>query len=679
MVQFKQPFVQDLTQPIKIRHCGSTVFNADNESNVVSVSLFNGSEPVAISGSVVGAVVCPDGATVPLTGSYSGNTASITLTGDCFAMLGEIGVGIQIVNGTQRTTVLKAKYNVETLTTENVVDPGSRITLEVGDLVDDIETATAAIPASDMASLMFGIAPTFSDSVAYKAGAYVYYGGDLYCFTADHNSGTWTGSDVTAAVLCNDVSDLKSNVTEMGTPPKIVEPEETEADLYVCDSDGNVIAKFVDGHIVTKNFDSASIQLDLIMEADSDEADLYIADSFGNVVAEFKDGHIVTKNFDSADMNGIPGDVETLQTEVAALQSATSGILYRNKDATDGVYAACRYHQPNLSSKQFCLLIAGDVHADRTRTQNMVEYLNALDAFDAGIMLGDISGNEYTDTIAFYLEALENTQKPFLTVLGNHDVGGAASDAAIYTKFGDCFQYAQLASGEAVSGKCYYYKDFTAQKIRVIVLMQYDLAGRASDTGDLCFGQDQINWFIGVLNSTPSDYGVIIAEHTNPSRHMTYNMDLSVTSDTWRQSNYAPTVMDGDPVPDIVNAWINGTTLSQTYSYTFDNPPSPLSVSADFTSRGAGEFITYLGGHWHMDVLGTPTTYTDQPDYHTPAAGLVAARQGDIPRKTGTRSEDSLSAVAVDRDKKTVKVFHVGAHFTKDAVDRLYFKYTYGA
>ena len=477
------------------------------------------------------------------------------------------------------------------------------------------------------------------------------------------------------------ISDLKSAKADKATTPGIIEPEETEADLYVCDPDGNVIAKFVDGHIVTKNFDSSAKQLDLIMEADSDDADLYISDSFGNVIAEFVNGHIRTKNFDSGniDFSGLETAIEELASDVYEMQKATSGIMYRTKDKTDGVYAACRFHQPNLSNKQFCLLIAGDIHADRTRMQNMIEYLNALDAFDAGIMLGDISGNEYTDTIAFYLDALESVQKPFLTVLGNHDVAGATSDADLYTKFGDCFQYAQLASGEVVSGKCYYHKDFAAQKIRLIVLMQYDLAGRASDTGDLCFGQDQIDWFIGVLNSTPSDYGVIIAEHTNPSRRMNYNMDLSVTSDTWRQSNYAPTLMDGDPVPDIVNAWISGTTLSQTYSYTFSNPPTPLSVSADFTSRGAGEFITYLGGHWHMDVLGAPTAYPNQPDYHTPAAGLSAATQGDIPRKAGTPSEDSLSAIAVDRDKKTVKVFHVGAHFTKDAVDRLYFKYAYGA
>ena len=463
--------------------------------------------------------------------------------------------------------------------------------------------------------------------------------------------------------------------------PTMAESEDAEVDLYVCDSNGNVLAKFEDGHIKTKNFDSSSIQFDLITDASSNVADLYICDSFGNVIAEFVNGHIKTKNFDSGniDFSELETAIEEIRNDVSDLEIKTTGIVYRTKDQTDGVYAACRYRQPNLSAKQFCLLIAGDIHADETRMQSMIEYLNAVDAFDAGIMLGDVSGNVYTDTIAFYLDALESVQKPFLTVLGNHDVAGATSDTDLYTKFGDCFQYAQLASGESVSGKCYYFKDFAAQKIRVIVLMQYDLVGRESDTGDLCFGQDQIDWFISVLNSTPSDYGVIIAEHTNPSRQMTYNMDLSVTSDTWRQSNYSPTVMDGNPVPDIVNAWISGTTISQTYSYTFSNPPAPLSVSADFTNRGVGEFITYLGGHWHMDVLGTPTGYNNQPDYHTPAASLSSATQGDIPRKIGTLSEDSLCAIAVDRDKKTVKVFHIGAHFTKDAIDRLYFKYAYEA
>ena len=79
-----------------------------------------------------------------------------------------------------------------------------------------------------------------------------------------------------------------------------------------------------------------------------------------------------------------------------------------------------------------------------------------------------------------------------------------------------------------------------------------------------------------------------------------------------------------------------------------------------------------------MDVLGNPTEYTNQPDYHVPAAGLTAATQGDIPRRTGTLSEDSFCALGIDRDKKTVKILHVGAHRTKDAINRQYFAYGYG-
>ena len=484
-----------------------------------------------------------------------------------------------------------------------------------------------------------------------------------------------TSGGVKAALdeMDEDISSLNEEIANL---PDNVTPEETGADLYICDENGNVIGKFVDGHIVTKNFDSSKIKVDFLMEANASDADLYICDGFGNVVAKLKNGHIVTKNFNSANYSNVLSDISTLQTDLDDLESATSGILFRNKDILDGVYAACRWHQPNSSSKQFCMLIAGDTHTDPTRMENIIKMFNSVDAFDCGVMLGDIAGDTFADTTEYYDSALTGitVQKPWLTVLGNHDVRNAGSDSALFTKYGGTLQYADLGSGESVSGKMYYYKDFTAQKIRIIVLMQYDY----TYTTELSFGQAQIDWLIGVLNSTPSDYGVIICEHTNPSRYMTYEMDAAYTSSTWKRTNYAPTYMNGDPVPDIVNAWINGTTLSQTYAYTYDNPPTALSVSADFSSRGAGEFITYLGGHWHMDVLGHPTSYADQPDYHVPAAGLPAATQGDIPRKAGTISEDSFCVMGVDRDSKTVKIFHVGAHRTKDAVDRQYFKYTYG-
>lgn len=212
--QFTKHFVQDLTQDIKIRQCGTIVFNTDNDSNVIEVELYNGETAYADGGTVSGACICPDGSTVALSGTLDGNLASVTLTGDCFAIQGQIGIGVQVTSGTTKTTVLKAIYNVELLETDTVVDPGSRLTISVADLVNDIETAVASIPA-DYSDLLAAIAPTFSASTAYSAGAYVWYEGDLYRFTSAHAAGSWTGTDAEAAVVCTEIKDIQTDVSDL--------------------------------------------------------------------------------------------------------------------------------------------------------------------------------------------------------------------------------------------------------------------------------------------------------------------------------------------------------------------------------------------------------------------------------------------------------------------------------
>ncbi len=201
MAQFIKHFVQDLQDEIRIRQCGTIVFNADDLSNVLSVDLYNGGEAYTPTGTVVGAVICSDGSTVPITnGTISGNTVSITLTAACFAIPGQIGVGIQIVTGSIKTTVLKAIYNAERFETDNVIDPDERITITVSDLVEDIAEAVASIPA-DYTDLLAAIAPTFSNDTAYTSGQFVWYSGNLYRFTQDHAAGAWNASHVQAAVV----------------------------------------------------------------------------------------------------------------------------------------------------------------------------------------------------------------------------------------------------------------------------------------------------------------------------------------------------------------------------------------------------------------------------------------------------------------------------------------------
>lgn len=107
-----------------------------------------------------------------------------------------------------------------------------------------------------------------------------------------------------------DVEDLGEQVGDLKSQsPSIKDSDATGVDLDLTDSDGNVIARFANGHIQTKEFDSANIPTsggNVDAKISNSTADLVLSDAQGNVVAEFADGHIRTKEFSSADVaNGL--------------------------------------------------------------------------------------------------------------------------------------------------------------------------------------------------------------------------------------------------------------------------------------------------------------------------------------------------------------------------------------
>lgn len=206
-------FDQDLDRKIRLVDGGS-ISNVNNNGVVIKVNLYHGKEAASINGVVVGSVVCPDGGTVTLIGSHTGNTVSVTIDADCVAISGIIGLGIQVVDGTTKTTVFRIAFRVDVVETSNPVDPGSRITLQVAELIVAIEDAEASIP-SDYSALLHTLAPDFSTSTAYYAGDYVWYNGVLYRFTTNHAAGSWTGADATAAVIGNDYSALSADISKL--------------------------------------------------------------------------------------------------------------------------------------------------------------------------------------------------------------------------------------------------------------------------------------------------------------------------------------------------------------------------------------------------------------------------------------------------------------------------------
>ena len=79
MAQFKQWFTQDFTEKIEIQHCESVMFTGDDKGAVVGVWLFDDGVAYSSGGTVSGAVKRSDGGLVALTGTLSGNAASVVI------------------------------------------------------------------------------------------------------------------------------------------------------------------------------------------------------------------------------------------------------------------------------------------------------------------------------------------------------------------------------------------------------------------------------------------------------------------------------------------------------------------------------------------------------------------------------------------------------------------------
>lgn len=97
-----------------------------------------------------------------------------------------------------------------------------------------------------------GTAAAYSSSAKYAVGDYVFYGGTLYrCTTAITTAEAWTAAHWTAAVLGEDVGDLKSALEDVGGYDSLYIPEWEQGNITVSDyalvySDGTTRCRFIE-------------------------------------------------------------------------------------------------------------------------------------------------------------------------------------------------------------------------------------------------------------------------------------------------------------------------------------------------------------------------------------------------------------------------------------------------
>jgi hypothetical protein len=373
--------------------------------------------------------------------------------------------------------------------------------------------------------------------------------------------------------------------------------------------------------------------------------------------------------------------------ENATSLDISKDVVARNIDMQAAVHAAINkkfYTALGAMKKRFNFIHFTDNHGDTKTTGNVIRYLNETPEIDMAINTGDMLAGNFTSSKNVITQMSEST-KPILPVLGNHDVGNSMDVALcgdhieVYNSLIKPFNDKGWIDAQ---GKNYWFKDFTSDKIRLIALYEFDEPLDLDEIdptkykllrGTRVYSQEQIDWLINTLMNTPPDYHLILLVHQNQQDDNigTVNVEWnSVNTTIGTPLNY----IDGDLVPDLINAWQNGTSINESYSFlSVASYLPPVSVIADFSSRGLGTFVGYVHGHSHIDIIGTLGKYPSQNFFScVPTINNYPEnnRNNDIPRISDTKTEDAFNLITVDTTNRKVFIVRIGSNYTDQLKER---------
>lgn len=338
----------------------------------------------------------------------------------------------------------------------------------------------------------------------------------------------------------------------------------------------------------------------------------------------------------------------------------------------------------------------------RPQTYNAVNTLNLLSVNNKNngmnakflINTGDICNNNFREDISNFTKAVEEANKPVFIAIGNHDVGNSktisicGTDTQVYDKFIKPYidNWNLTTENEGTPhpiDKCYYFKDFTDEKIRLIVLYEYesDFELDPNDSSKLkyqrgyrAFRQAQIDWLIESLMTTPDDYGVIIAKHQQENqRGITKNsFNPELTYGGGDQFTY----VDKNIIAEIIDAFINKSVLVKDYSQTGE-VVTTLNVNADFSVKNNTEFICYVSGHNHCDGISFLKDFPNQLELNIGCDNTHYTHGSDMLQVPDSLSEDLINVYSIDRNHKCICVVRIGANMSCMAQQRIAEKINY--
>ena len=216
--------------------------------------------------------------------------------------------------------------------------------------------------------------------------------------------------------------------------------------------------------------------------------------------------------------------------------------------------------------------------------------------------------------------------KPKLLIWGNHDTydtyNKSTSDAAVSIR--------EIIDDGAVNygaqNASYWYKDVTStlgHKVRFIGFDEYENASSASALYSRIYTQEQIDWFINLLRSTPGDYFLVLVHHKAPERYPSRNEGPFIASNYTGEST-ADLLSDGiaGMFPEIIDKYTKGQAISKSYG--------SITVNTDFSEVTPATFLCHLCGHRHADVCEPLVDYPGQLMLMVTSGDSAVSNGGDV-------------------------------------------------
>lgn len=335
----------------------------------------------------------------------------------------------------------------------------------------------------------------------------------------------------------------------------------------------------------------------------------------------------------SARINRLDKEVEALKMNVLIgdnVASLNGGIA----ELTSKFRDLCKIRKESASvsgNKIVNLLYFSDLHNYTSDLERIISFKNTFSEYINDMLHGgDFVNDRWGDENPF--ENVEGGDM-VLNVLGNHDVSdfsgleddsvnNIVTDIKAYNKYFAPFveKWGVVTPPNAsTEGHCFWYKDYSAAKLRLIGL----------NCMNWSFNQVQQEWLEEVLSdATAKDYAVIICEHYCP------NTSFKGLKECTFQTLYrsSPSSYLGSDGARIVQDAIDG----------------------------GLKFVCWLFGHEHLDFFGVLENYPKQYALAVDKAHADESWERDCCRSGNDRERDAFDVVSIDTSSGMLTVMRIG-------------------